>query len=83
MGGGGGGGGGGGVGIRVRGLIKAFLTHFLTKCTDTKMAAAFHSSMVINPRRTCAARVIVLGLSVCLYSRTTGNDAAYERYQQL
>ena len=42
---------------------------------------------VINPRRACAARVTVLGLCVCLsvrlYSRTTGNDAAYERYQQL
>ena len=46
---------------------------------------------IINPRRACAARVIVLGLcvcqSVCLfvydYSRTTGHEAAYERYQQL
>ena len=46
---------------------------------------------VINPRRACAARVTVLGLCVCLsvclsvddYSRTTGYEAAYERYQQL
>ena len=49
---------------------------------------------VINPRRACAARVTVVGLvclfvclSVCLsvddYSRTTGYEAAYERYQQL
>ena len=49
----------------------------------------------INPRRACAARVTVLGLCVCLsvclfvclsvddYSRTTGYEAAYERYQQL
>ena len=46
---------------------------------------------LINPRRVCAARVTVLGLCVCLsvcvsvydYSRTTGYEAAYERYQQL
>ena len=42
---------------------------------------------VINPRRACAARVTVVVLCVCLsvddYSRTTGYDAAYERYQQL
>ena len=50
---------------------------------------------VINPRRACAARVTVLGLCVCLsvclfvclsvddYSRSTGYEAAYERYQQL
>ena len=39
----------------------------------------------------CAARVTVVGLCVCLsvcvsvddYSRTTGYEAAYERYQQL
>ena len=49
------------------------------------------SDIVINPRRACAARVTVavqcVCLSVCLsgydYSRTTGYDAAYERYQQL
>ena len=52
-------------------------------------------SYIINPRRACAARVTVLGLCVCLsvclfvclsvddYSRTTGYEAAYERYQQL
>ena len=47
--------------------------------------------VVINPRRACAARVTVLGLSVsqsvCVsvydYSRTAGNEAASERYQQL
>ena len=46
---------------------------------------------VINPRRACAARVTVVVLCVCLfvclsvsnYSRTTGYEAAYERYQQL
>ena len=45
----------------------------------------------INPRRACAARITVVGLCVCLsvclsvddYSRTTGYEAAYERYQQL
>ena len=49
----------------------------------------------INPRRACAARVTVVVLcvhvSVCLfvclsvsnYSRTTGYEAAYERYQQI
>ena len=50
--------------------------------------------MVINPRSACAARVTVVVLSVCLsvclfvclctfYSRTTGYETAYERYQQL
>ena len=42
---------------------------------------------VINPRRACAARVTVVVLCVCLfvhdYSRTTGYEAAYERYQHL
>ena len=46
---------------------------------------------IINPRRACAARVTVVVLCVCLsvclsvsdYSRTTGYQAAYERYQQL
>ena len=48
-------------------------------------------SGIVNPRRACAARVTVVGLCVCLsvclsvddYSRTTGYEAAYERYQQL
>ena len=45
------------------------------------------TSIIINPRRACAARVTVVVLCVCLsvsiYSRTTGYEAAYERYQQL
>ena len=56
-----------------------------------KHAEGLHFSAFINPRRACAARVTVLGLCVCLsvclsvddYSRTTGYEAAYERYQQL
>ena len=40
-------------------------------------------SQVINPRRACAARVIVVCLSVCYhYSGTTGYEAAKERYQR-
>ena len=51
--------------------------------------------MIINPPRACAARVTVVVLCVCVsvclcvcvcvydYSRTTGYEAAYERYQQL
>ena len=42
---------------------------------------------IINPRRACAARVTVVVLCVCLfvsdYSRTTGYEAAHERFQQL
>ena len=36
---------------------------------------------LINPRRACAARVTALGLCVSVddYSRTTGNDTAYEQ----
>ena len=37
----------------------------------------------INPRRACAARVTVLGLSVYLYSSAAGNEGTLERYQQL
>ena len=39
------------------------------------------SLTIINPRRACAVTVVVL--SVYDYSRTTGYEAAYERYQQL
>ena len=58
-----------------------------------------HLRQFINPRRACAARVTVVILCVCpsvclsvclfvclfvsIYSRTTGYEAAYERYQQL
>ena len=50
-----------------------------------------YCKIVINPRRACAARVTVVVLCVCLsvclfvhdYSRTTGYEAAYERYQHL
>ena len=49
------------------------------------------SVLLINPRCACTARVTVVVLCVCLsvclfvsdYSRTTGYEAAYERYQQL
>ena len=41
------------------------------------------SLTIISPRRACAARVTVVVLSVYDYSRTTGYEAAYERYQQL
>ena len=52
---------------------------------------SIHDTIIINPRRACAARVTVVVLCVCLfvclsvddYSRTTGYEAAYERYQQL
>ena len=41
----------------------------------------------VVPRRACAAKVTVLGLSVSVsvhdYSRTAGNEAASQRYQQL
>ena len=46
---------------------------------------------IVNPRRACPARVMVVVLSVCLsvclsvphYSRSTGNEAASKQYQQL
>ena len=47
---------------------------------------ALYETLYFNPRRACAARVTVLSLCVCLihdYSRTTGYEAVYERYQQL
>ena len=45
--------------------------------------------VIVNPRRACAARVTVLSVSQSVsvsvhdYSRTAGNEAASERYQQL
>ena len=58
---------------------------------DKITVVVLEEACLINPRRACAARVTVLGLCVCLsvclsvddYSRTTGYEAAYERYQQL
>ena len=41
---------------------------------------------IINPRRACAARVTVLGLSVCLcfpYSGSTRNEKYNERYHRV
>ena len=49
--------------------------------------SVMEASGIINPRRACAARVTVLGLSVCLsvdaYSGTTGYEAAYELYKRV
>ena len=58
-------------------------------CED--LDGGMYMYLIINPQRACAARVIVVVLCVCLsvcvsvrdYSRTTGYEAAYERYQQL
>ena len=49
------------------------------------MGASARRIDVINPRRACTARVtvVVLCLSVHDNSRTTGYEAAYERYQHL
>ena len=42
---------------------------------------------IMNPRRACSARVMVVvpcvRVFVDYYSHTTGNDVAYEGYQQL
>ena len=49
-----------------------------------RQTESLHSLYIINPRRVCAARVTVVVLCVCLsvsdYSRTTGCEAANERY---
>ena len=64
----------------IPGLTKFHLRVYVAGC----IALVF-----INPRRACAARVTVVVLCVCVcvcvydYSRTTGYEAAYERYQQL
>ena len=59
--------------------------------SGTSFHGGYWLSIIINPRRACAARVTVVVLCVCLsvclstpdYSRTTGYEAAYERYQHL
>ena len=38
---------------------------------------------IINPRRACAARVTVLGLSVTTFSAATRNETAKKRYQRV
>ena len=51
-----------------------------------KIRMACETRLAFHPRRACAARVTVVVLCVCVcavYSRTTGYEAAYERYQQL
>ena len=45
--------------------------------------ARVYTNKVINPRRACAARVTVLGLSVPASSRTTGYEAANEWHQRV
>ena len=64
-----------------------------TMCSSIIMQRTRSQVSFINPRRACAARVTVVVLCVCVsvcvcvcvydYSRTTGYEAAYERYQQL
>ena len=58
-----------------------------TNWTKTEGTSCRHLYVItlINPRRACAARVTVVGLCLFVddYSRTTGYEAAYERYQQL
>ena len=56
--------------------------------SDGNRLCTIGGKSIFNPRRACAARVTVLGLSVCLYvcmyvddySRTVGNKTAYKRY---
>ena len=57
---------------------------FLTKHYSIPLFSSLSSYFmpIINPRRACAARVTV-SVSVYDYSRTAGNEAASERYQQL
>ena len=75
-------------------LLGLFSSHCITvqgmkSHTENSLVCITHS--IINPPRACAARFTVVGLCVCLsvclfvddYSRTTGYEAAYERYQQL
>ena len=54
------------------------------KCLQRRSRSQDQASLTLGA---CAARVTVVGLCVCLsvddYSRTTGYEAAYERYQQL
>ena len=76
--------------IRHRDIASLLPRH--TSVNTYKHAEGLHFSAFINPRRACAARVTVVGLCVCLsvclfvclsvddYSRTTGYEAAYERY---
>ena len=80
-------------------LLSLDVTPHITLHTHSHPQSHYHSLPlqvpIINPRRACAARVTVLGVCVCLsvclfvclsvddYSRTTGYEAAYERYQQL
>ena len=64
--------------------------HIACACANELwISAGTISVTIINPRRACVARVTVVVLCVCVcvcvydYSRTTGYEAAYKRYQQL
>ena len=69
--------------IAVQPVSLLTVTVIRARSVDTSLLTA----TVINPRCACAARVTVVVLCVCLfvhdYSRTTGYEAAYERYQHL
>ena len=76
--------------LRYRPKLSAH-AHALVACVLYALCSSGCPS-IINPRRACAARVTLsvclsVCMSVCLsvddYSRTTGYEAAYERYQQL
>ena len=68
-------------------IYRALLSSIVGESKLAKRIAWAHFLILINPRPACAARVTVVFLCVCLsvydYSRTAGNEAAYERYQQL
>ena len=61
------------------------LATLATNCDDN----ITDCSNVINPPRSCAARVTTVGLCVCIClsvhscSGTTGYESAYERYKRL
>ena len=75
--------------------LESGTNYSITVTVANAAGSAVSHPILINPRRACAARVTVVGLcvrlsvclSVCLfvddYSRTTGYEVAYERYQQL
>ena len=81
--------------IRPSSRLAIFIACYVAFAGAGKVKKLELCGIVINPRRACAARVTVVVLCVCpsaclfvclfvsIYSRTTGYEAAYERYQQL
>ena len=66
-------------------FLEEFTGHLSAE--ETALLSGTCTCLLINPRRACAARVTVLGLSFCLsvttFSAATRNKTANKRYRRV